>query len=117
MARSGASVHCSLGLRQHGLGQQLPVQAESSVSGKSSRYEAQSDEILSFGTVNQIFAPAVDHRLTPSLHSYEDAMDILNEIVKKDETNAAARKQKVAIYKAQGQIVEAIKELTDYLKM
>lgn len=44
-------------------------------------------------------------------------MDILNQIVKKDETNAAARKQKVAIYKAQGQVFEAIKELTDYLKM
>lgn len=34
-----------------------------------------------------------------------------------DETNQAPRKRKVAIWKSQGKIVEAIKELTDYLKM
>lgn len=44
-------------------------------------------------------------------------MDILEDIIKKDETNAAARKQKVAIFKAQGLVIEAIKELADYLKM
>lgn len=45
------------------------------------------------------------------------ATDILNSIIKADETNSAARKRKVAVLKAQGRTVDAIKELTDYLKM
>lgn len=48
---------------------------------------------------------------------YDDALDILELIIKKDETNAASRKRKVTIYKSQGMIIEAIKELTDYLRM
>nr|CAG4648206.1 EOG090X0CGE [Moina brachiata]SVE93234.1 EOG090X0CGE [Moina brachiata] len=52
-----------------------------------------------------------------ALEQYDDAMDILEDIIKKDETNAAARKQKVAIFKAQGLLIEAIKELADYLKI
>lgn len=48
---------------------------------------------------------------------YDDALDILDLIIKKDETNAAPRKRKVTIYKSQGMIIEAIKELTDYLRM
>lgn len=47
---------------------------------------------------------------------YDDALDVLETIIKKDETNAAARKRRVAIFKAKGQISEAIKELSDYLK-
>ncbi|ENN71855.1 hypothetical protein YQE_11472, partial [Dendroctonus ponderosae] len=45
------------------------------------------------------------------------ATDILNSIIKADETNSAARKRKVAVLKAQGRTVDAIKELTDYLKI
>nr|SVE75359.1 EOG090X0CGE [Daphnia dolichocephala] len=52
-----------------------------------------------------------------ALERYEDALDILELIIKKDETNAASRKRKVTIYKSQGMIQEAIKELTDYLKI
>lgn len=48
---------------------------------------------------------------------YDDALCVLDAIVKKDETNSAVRKRKVAILKAQGRSVEAIKELTEYLKM
>nr|SVE84484.1 EOG090X0CGE [Daphnia pulex] len=48
---------------------------------------------------------------------YEHALDILDLIIKKDETNAASRKRKVTIYKSQGMIIEAIKELTDYLRI
>ena len=48
---------------------------------------------------------------------YSDALDILESIIEKDETNAAPRKRKVTIYKSQGLISEAIKELTDYLKL
>ncbi|XP_063387230.1 ER membrane protein complex subunit 2-like [Cydia fagiglandana] len=47
---------------------------------------------------------------------YEEALELLDVIIKADETNAAARKRRVAILKAQGLIVEAIKELVDYLK-
>ncbi|KAK4023475.1 Tetratricopeptide repeat protein 35-B [Daphnia magna] len=52
-----------------------------------------------------------------ALERYEDALDILDLIIKKDETNAASRKRKVTIYKSQGMIIEAIKELTDYLRI
>ncbi|RVE44308.1 hypothetical protein evm_011032 [Chilo suppressalis] len=47
---------------------------------------------------------------------YDEALEILDYIIKADETNAPARKRRIAIFKAQGQITEAIKELVDYLK-
>ncbi|CAK1579048.1 unnamed protein product [Parnassius mnemosyne] len=47
---------------------------------------------------------------------YDEALNILDSIIKADETNAAARKRRVAVLKAQGHINEAIKELADYLK-
>jgi len=43
-------------------------------------------------------------------------MEVLDSIIKRDETNAAPRKRRVAILKAQGRVPEAIKELTEYLK-
>nr|CAG4638705.1 EOG090X0CGE [Cyclestheria hislopi] len=52
-----------------------------------------------------------------ALEKYQDALDVLNSIIEKDETNAAPRKRKVAILKSQGKYVEAIKELSDYLKI
>ncbi|XP_066156262.1 ER membrane protein complex subunit 2-like [Euwallacea fornicatus] len=48
---------------------------------------------------------------------FETASDLLDTIISKDETNSTARKRKVAVLKAQGKTVEAIKELTDYLKI
>lgn len=54
--------------------------------------------------------------LLEALERYDDALDVLENIIKKDETNAGARKRKVAILKAKGLIGEAIKELCDYLK-
>lgn len=54
--------------------------------------------------------------LLESLERYDDALDVLDQIIKKDETNAAPRKRKVAIYKAQGRNSEAIRELCDYMK-
>ncbi|KAJ8674756.1 hypothetical protein QAD02_010542 [Eretmocerus hayati] len=51
-----------------------------------------------------------------ALGLYHLALDVLDSIIKQDETNAAPRKRKVAILKAKGQIPEAIKELTEYLK-
>nr|CAG4646537.1 EOG090X0CGE [Macrothrix elegans] len=52
-----------------------------------------------------------------ALKRYDDALDILDSIIKKDETNAAPRKRKVTIYKSRGMIIEAVKELTDYLRI
>jgi len=49
--------------------------------------------------------------------AFELASDVLDGIINADETNSAARKRKVAILKAQGRTVEAIKELTEYLKI
>jgi len=43
-------------------------------------------------------------------------LEVLDSIIKRDETNAAPRKRRVAILKARGRIPEAIKELTEYLK-
>lgn len=47
---------------------------------------------------------------------YDDALRILDAIIKKDSSNSAPRKRKIAILKAQGRYVEAVKELTEYLK-
>ncbi|XP_028026259.1 ER membrane protein complex subunit 2-like [Bombyx mandarina] len=47
---------------------------------------------------------------------FDEALELLDNIIKVDETNSAARKRRIAILKAQGYIVEAIKELVDYLK-
>jgi ER membrane protein complex subunit 2 len=54
--------------------------------------------------------------LLEALERFDDALDVLESIIKKDETHAGARKRKVAILKAKGLIGEAIKELCDYLK-
>lgn len=47
---------------------------------------------------------------------YDEALTLYEEIEKEDPTNAAARKRKTAVFKAQGQINDAIKSLTEYLK-
>ncbi|KAJ8959271.1 hypothetical protein NQ314_006299 [Rhamnusium bicolor] len=49
--------------------------------------------------------------------NYHKALQILNDIIKQDSTNSAAKKRKIAILKALGRYTEAIKELTDYLKI
>ncbi|XP_055379750.1 ER membrane protein complex subunit 2 [Condylostylus longicornis] len=51
-----------------------------------------------------------------ALEKYDEALDVIEAIIRKDETNAAPRKRKVAILKAKGKIQDAIKELCDYLK-
>lgn len=51
-----------------------------------------------------------------ALEMYDEAVEVLDSIIKRDETNAAPRKRRIAILKAKGQIPEAIKELTEYLK-
>jgi transcription elongation factor GreA-like protein len=47
---------------------------------------------------------------------YDEALDMLDSIIKLDETNAAPRKRRIAILRARGKIPDAIKELTEYLK-
>ena len=47
---------------------------------------------------------------------YEDANDVYDAILRKDETNTVVRKRKIAILKSQGKTSEAIRELVDYLK-
>ncbi|KAH9628095.1 hypothetical protein HF086_018311 [Spodoptera exigua] len=54
--------------------------------------------------------------LLEAKEQYDEALEVLDGIIKADETNSAARKRRVAILKAQGLITEAIKELVDYLK-
>ncbi|XP_015606278.1 ER membrane protein complex subunit 2 [Cephus cinctus] len=51
-----------------------------------------------------------------ALEMYDEALEVLDSIIKRDETNAAPRKRRVAILKAKGRITEAIKELAEYLK-
>lgn len=48
--------------------------------------------------------------------NYPKALQILNDIIKQDNTNSSAKKRKIAIFKALGKYTEAIKELTEYLK-
>lgn len=51
-----------------------------------------------------------------ALGRFDEANDVLDDIISKDETNAAPRKRKIAILKARGKTCEAIKELCEYLK-
>lgn len=47
---------------------------------------------------------------------YDQALELLDTIIKRDETNSGPRKRRIAILEARGRIPEAIKELTEYLK-
>lgn len=49
--------------------------------------------------------------------NYGRSLQILNDIIKQDPTNSSAKKRKIAICKSLGKISEAIRELTEYLKM
>lgn len=51
-----------------------------------------------------------------ALERYEDANDVYDIILGKDETNTVVRKRKIAVLKALGKTSEAIRELVDYLK-
>ncbi|KZC04191.1 PREDICTED: ER membrane protein complex subunit 2-B-like [Dufourea novaeangliae] len=51
-----------------------------------------------------------------AMEMYDQALEVLEFIIKRDETNAAPRKRRIAILKVKGRIPEAIKELTEYLK-
>ncbi|GAB0096541.1 ER membrane protein complex subunit 2 [Sergentomyia squamirostris] len=51
-----------------------------------------------------------------ALERFDEALDLLDAIIRKDETNAAPRKRRIAILKARGRTAEAIKELCEYLK-
>ncbi|XP_050704943.1 ER membrane protein complex subunit 2-like, partial [Eriocheir sinensis] len=48
---------------------------------------------------------------------FEEATDVYDSIIRQDETNSTARKRKVAVLRGQGRIIDAIKELTEYLKL
>lgn len=52
-----------------------------------------------------------------ALELYDEALDALNAIIAQDETNAAPRKRKIAIYKARGKNADAIRELCEYTKL
>lgn len=51
-----------------------------------------------------------------AMERYPEAIEVLDAIIAKDETNAAPRKRKIAILKAKGRRVDSIKELNEYLK-
>ncbi|KAI8119674.1 hypothetical protein FF38_01963 [Lucilia cuprina] len=51
-----------------------------------------------------------------AMERYSEAIEVLDAIIAKDETNAAPRKRKIAILKAKGRRVDSIKELNEYLK-
>jgi len=49
--------------------------------------------------------------------NWDEALEILDGIIEEDEANSAARKRKIAIYKAQGDNGKTIQELNRYLKV
>ncbi|XP_067118789.1 ER membrane protein complex subunit 2-B-like [Centruroides vittatus] len=51
-----------------------------------------------------------------TLDKPEDAIKVYDSILQHDESNSVIHKRKIAVLKAQNQIPEAIKELSDYLK-
>ncbi|XP_075776332.1 ER membrane protein complex subunit 2 isoform X2 [Pelodiscus sinensis] len=50
------------------------------------------------------------------MERYDDAIQLYDRILQEDSTNTATRKRKIAIRKAQGKNVEAIRELNEYLE-
>jgi len=52
-----------------------------------------------------------------AMERYDEAIEVLDTIIQEDETNAAFHKRKIAVLKARGKRLEAIKELTKYLKL
>lgn len=50
-----------------------------------------------------------------AMEKYDDALIMYDRIIREDETNSTARKRKVAVYRAQGRIADAIKELCTYV--
>ncbi|CAM5089009.1 unnamed protein product [Eretmochelys imbricata] len=50
------------------------------------------------------------------MERYDDALQLYDRILQEDSTNTATRKRKIAIRKAQGKNVEAIRELNEYLE-
>ncbi|XP_042204713.1 ER membrane protein complex subunit 2-like [Homarus americanus] len=52
-----------------------------------------------------------------ALERFDEAIDVYDSIIRLDETNSTARKRKVAVLRGQGRIADAIKELTEYLKI
>ncbi|XP_050826424.1 ER membrane protein complex subunit 2 isoform X2 [Serinus canaria] len=51
-----------------------------------------------------------------AMERYDDAIQLYDRILQEDSTNTAARKRKIAIRKAQGKNLEAIRELNEYLE-
>uniref|UniRef100_A0A1A9VZF1 ER membrane protein complex subunit 2 n=1 Tax=Glossina brevipalpis TaxID=37001 RepID=A0A1A9VZF1_9MUSC len=51
-----------------------------------------------------------------TMERYNDAVEVLDAIIAKNENNAAPRRRKVVILLARGRRIEAIKELNEYLK-
>lgn len=51
-----------------------------------------------------------------AMERYDEAVDVLDAIIAKDESNTVSRKRKIAILKAKGKRVDAIKEMNEYLK-
>jgi len=49
--------------------------------------------------------------------NWDEALEILDGIIEEDEANSAARKRKIAIYKAQGDPSKTIQELNRYLRV
>ena len=60
------------------------------------------------------------HTLPRSLlcaHRFDEALKLYEQVLEATPTNAAVWKRKVAVYKAQGRSVDAIKELTSLLEV
>lgn len=47
--------------------------------------------------------------------SYDQAMELYDEVLEKNPTHVAVWKRKVAVHRARGEIAEAVKELTQLL--
>lgn len=54
--------------------------------------------------------------LLETIGKFDEALKLYESLSKKDETNPSYHKRKVAIYKAQGRITDAIKDLSHYLE-
>lgn len=52
-----------------------------------------------------------------AMNKYNEAQECYDRLIKDDESNPIFRKRKIAVYKAQGRLQDAIRDLNEYLKL
>lgn len=116
----GASGHSCHGLARDALGRQLSEANQAGIRlGKLSSAKTVCHEVLyitkhvGLNEENLLFFLYLRYEM---LRDWDNALQNYDSILDEDDSNSAARKRKIAIYKQKGDNVKAISELNKYLK-